>query len=242
VKTRHYRALIMLLFLPCVSAYSAITSHATEIIFGIGAPFYTDNTNNKQLQVNSVETDQLKQNQSTTLPTFHVAVSEALTFAEAANTLWGIGPHFYYQHINYSGSVYQYGVPTLDNYSYKSTAEIFDLLLEGQVRFLGLAFSVQPLLVAGVGVGYSSIDYYDYAGTGVPGGRIHTPYYYNWNAIFDVGAGLSFPFSERGSIELEYLYLYNGTITSGSGSSLLHPFSVNLNSNNIMLNIRYTVG
>ncbi len=225
-----------------------LNSHPDEphfdVQFGAGAPFFNENSDNKQLIITGIETDTLHQNSSERLPIFHAGIDRIFYLHHFFNSYVAVGPHWYYQQVSYYGQVYQFGLPLLNNYTYKIHNRINDLLAQARWQAQFFNHHVKPYVLFGIGAGFIHMAYDDYANPDVPGGGLNL-YNDETNLALAGGVGVDFYLGSHVDLGIGYIYLHNGEARinpSSSGRNLAQPFKLNTDSNNVMVNLGFSFG
>lgn len=193
-----------------------------QIEVGGGWSFFKS-SNQEALNVALGEVDLLHQTSQSQFIPFHVGVSR--TFILSPYTFISIGPHIYYQQARWSGDVYQFSNPLLNNYLYRIRNNLWSFLLEG--RWEIEAFDnkrIHPYLFGGIGLGVTTVSY-----TEVPKLNVPTRIIPNTNGsgnklAWNAGVGVDVDLSTKISLGVKYVFYLNNGHHPGQRSASIGDF------------------
>jgi hypothetical protein len=149
------------------------------------------------------------------------------------------GPALYWQKVQYTGEVWELGLPLFYNYQYKFHGDLVNFLIESDVYGHPILGNVFPYITAGIGLGVAFAKYNDYALPGIP---LNTQF--QWSGapvkpIYEFGVGLFKPINEHWSAFLRYAYF--GTNKLKADVSPYQPLTVDLNNQNVIVGLNYSL-
>jgi opacity protein-like surface antigen len=215
--------------------------------FDLGLGFILNSPEPTRINISNYETDQLVQTKSPTNLSYYIGVRTP--GASTPKIPWlkslTLGLSNYYTTLQTNGSVYQYQVPLLNNYTYNMDLSVDDLLLELKFDFHSF-YRVTPFLVFGTGIGFGTLSYNETANPGVPGGQNELGTHNQTLWAFDIGAGGTYALTEKLGLTLQYLYITHADKLQSNlcqtTSCLVEPLQTHMNLSEIMVSLRYQFG
>jgi len=155
--------LLLLSFLLCFTAYAMAATHQPQtskfpkcpkcsqpseghvsLSFGLGGGSYNDSVGNRDLKVTPFETDFL----TAAHQSQHLYYLLSLHYFEPLQhngwvSGFSVGPTVYYQPVHFSGEVYQFRQPILNNYTYRAKIHPINAYVEADL-FLHTLFQAHP--------------------------------------------------------------------------------------------------
>ncbi|OGT65276.1 MAG: hypothetical protein A3J38_00010 [Gammaproteobacteria bacterium RIFCSPHIGHO2_12_FULL_45_9] len=219
-----------------------------NIFAGLGYMASLDATKNVQFQATADpyhEEDLLSDPKQSTHLQYLIGLQRVFLIQNSLIQRFDIGPTIFYDPVTFSGQVYQYTVPTLDNYDYRYRVEPINFDIEGQILFRRHGnphkVGVAPYLLAGLGVSYVNLHYDETALGSTPS---NTAYSFSDHAVRPVliaGIGLQFDVLFKFFIRTDYRYLFRGDAKLHN-SVFYSPVTVNLDtqSANLLFGYRFS--
>lgn len=184
---------------------------------GLGSGQYVDPTNHDRFRISSFEVDSLAEHSKPAYLYFYLGAQyiHHLHFGPRFNWLsaFGVGPSIYYQPGNFYGEVYQFQLPSLNNYFYKYKVNPINVYLEADLYFHPLFnHRVTPYIFVGGGSNVVRMSYGEVvtpaaAALGVPAssaiGRQS-----EWQGLvaYEVGAGFNVALPDNMFVALRYVF------------------------------------
>ncbi|MFZ4076924.1 MAG: outer membrane protein [Legionellaceae bacterium] len=218
-----------------------------ELDLGLGFILNSPGKTSSQINISSYEIDQLLQTQSATKLSYYVASRATILSTPNADGLRALtlGLSNYYTDLKSKGSVNQYQTPLLNNYTYTLQSSIDDLLLELQMK-LSSFHQLTPFVAFGTGLGFGSMSYKETPKSGVIEGQNQLGTHHQTLWAFDIGAGGSYPITEKIGVTLQYLYIvHTNQLQShvcNNVSCLLEPLETHMNLSELMVSLHYQFG
>lgn len=216
----------------------AFSSTQTVIFGGVGTGNYFTGTKNSQVVISDSETDTLLQLHQSHPPDYLLGFqySYPITLGRIRDLFSDItlGPVVYYQPSIFSGQVYQHGTPILNNYTYRSTIDPFNVYFESDFNFHSFwKHHIAPFIILGIGDSIDLITYNDFAVPGIPtSSEVHLKNTTDQNFAFEVGAGLQMNITPTWFIVGRYVYqdIVNAETRTAGNIGVQSPININLNS------------
>ncbi len=125
-----------------------------------------------------------------------------------------------------TGQVWQFDQADLNNYAYNAPFSNTRLMIEGRAEIVSMQKTAW-FIVAGVGPGRSTLEYYDKSLLPEWGGSLSLYSYSQLRLVSEVGTGLSYGWNEQWKFSIKYLYTNFGRLQT-SGQGVLNFARVNL--------------
>ena len=184
----------------------------------------------------------LMQTQQSTLPLFYLGLQKTFVFDAPFFHSLSLGPTFYYQQIQSSGSGALITQPNTTNFDYSLTSQQLSVMLELQWTPFVFWNHFAPYVILGGGMNTNNMAFNVTPSS--PGTITPMPNSFSqrqWGFSADVGLGAEILFSKRWGLDLRYLYLKNFNNTL-SDLSLDGPVTYNNSSHNFVLSLIYRFG
>lgn len=207
---------------------------------GLGVTGNSKATDGAKVAISAVETDTLSQKSQQIFPLLNASLKREIPYSLNGSEILA-GPSVYYHHMSYEGDVYQFGNPSLNNYTYKFSGHVYDVLFETDVISKAFYKNVQGFMKGGLGITYASVSYADTANSGIAARTSRsTGQKREVNFAADIGAGFMMALRNDYSARLEYLYQYRNDGKSSrlsDNQNLLRGVAGSMNTQNIMLSL-----
>ena len=150
-----------------------------------------------------------------------------------------LGPSIYFQNARHTGEVWEMVSPEFYNYQYDFKSNTINFLIESDLYFKPIANHIVPFVTVGVGFGVAYMNYDDYAFPEIPLDSEFHRFSSQTKAVYELGAGLSFPVNTHCAINLRCSSFFIGQ--AETAITQYQPLSMSLNNQNVFLGINYSL-
>ena len=197
----------------------------------VGASSFTK-SNDQTIIISDFITDSLVNSHQKTEAAYTLAFQRIVPLNNQLIKKILIGPAIYYQQARFTGDVYELGEPEFFNYTYKESANLFNILLQGDFYLLSPVKRILPFVTLGAGLNVSQVTYDDHALPGIsPESSLTLSPRINNRFSGAVGAGVAAHLNNQFNVFARYLYTQSGTAHSSlsDNNNLLEPVKLSLN-------------
>ena len=205
---------------------------------GFGVSFF-NTFNNQYLGISPYIFDLYTNSTNHHKPSAFLSVKKSLALTSNYVERFHVGPAVYWQKSQYSGQVWELGLPLFYNYNYAFHNDLVNVMMESDVYGRPLFANILPYFTLGLGLGTAFAKYNDYALPGIP---LNTQFQWSGaplKAIYELGLGLQKPITEQWSLSLHYAYF--GVSKLKANVSLYQPLTFDLNNQNVMVGLNYAL-
>lgn len=229
---------------PMPAPMPAVSPHHLYVLGQLGA--VKPSSDESRVVVTPIETDTLNQTKNPWRLTGGVGVGYLYTpnCSGGACVISGVslGADAYYLQAKPQGTVYQFGVPALNNYTYempiKSTRVMADLRV-----FSKTYYHIGIFALAGIGPSWNKISYQEVPVSGIPANTdVDLDSKTKTKFTYQFGGGLFANISRHFAVLVSYQYTNFGTLSTSTNSSnftLVNPIDVKFKTNSIMAGVQY---
>lgn len=210
-----------------------------NIFAGLGYMAHLDATKNISFQATADpyhEQDLLSDPTQSTHLQYLVGLQRVFLIQHSLIQRFDIGPTIFYDPVTFSGQVYQYLEPALNNYDYRYRVEPINFDIEGQILFRRHGnphkVGVAPYLLAGAGVSYVKLHYDETALGSTPSNTAYSMDDHSVRPVLVAGIGLQFDVLFKFFIRTDYRYLFRGDAKLRN-NVFYSPITVNLDTQSI---------
>lgn len=218
-----------------------------NVFAGLGYMASLTATKNAQFQATADpyhESDLLSDPTQSTHLQYLIGLQRVFLIRNSMIQRFDIGPTIFYDPVTFQGSVYQYLLPSLNNYTYRYSVEPINVDIEGQILFKRHGnpnkVGVAPYVLAGAGASFVDLHYSETAIGDTPSNTAYSFGNHVVRPVLVAGVGLQFDILFKFFIRADYRYLFRGDAKL-KNSVFYSPIVVNLDtqSANFLMGYRF---
>lgn len=208
--------------------------------FQLGGGLYnTDQgTKGSSIAISTVETDSLIQKNKNYFPLLATSLRKKIKTAKGS---WYVGPSLYYHNQRFSGDVYQFTLPSLNNYSYTYKSTVIDAVMGSEYilpqKFKNLNFVIS----GGLGLTRAKSNYSETAKGNISSRSTRsTNSKIDVGFLYELGAGIVMPIKKDTALNVKYLFQNRNnkrTSKQSINQNLLSGVRSMLNTHSLLLSI-----
>lgn len=233
---------LLLIFLGLIGSHADASTYFQNdkimLSAGFGASFFND-FNNQYLGISPYIFDLYTNSANPHKTSAFLSIKKPLGLKSHYVEQLHVGPAIYWQKTQYTGQIWELGLPLFYNYNYAFHSDLVNVMMEADVYGRPLFANISPYFTLGAGLGTAFAKYNDYALPGIP---LNTQYQWSGaplKAMYELGLGLLKPITEQWSLSLRYAYF--GTSKLKANVSLYQPLTFDLNNQNVMVGLNYAL-